>query len=115
TLFADAVRAARELPRDLRARLTGRRVLNVYDFHRPDDRPMRIADVDPRSPRFEHPVLAPHPVSGVDVVMANELHTDHIVGLPRAESDALLAELFAVLYADDNVLEHRWQVGDLIV
>jgi taurine dioxygenase len=115
TLFADAARAARVLPPGLRARLAGRRVVNIYDFHRPDDQPMRIADADPRSPRCEHPVLAPHPTNGVEVVMANELHTDHIVGLPSAESDALLTELFAVLYADDNVLEHRWRVGDLII
>jgi taurine dioxygenase len=115
TRFADATRAARMLPFDLRARLAGRRIVNVYDFHRPDDQPMRIADADPRSPRCEHAVLAPHPTSGVEVVMANELHTDHIVGVPRSESDDLLAELFAVLYADDNVLEHRWQVGDLII
>ena len=115
TLFADAARAARVLPPDLRARLAGRHVVNVYDFHRPDDQPMRIADADPRSPRWEHPVLATHATSGVEVVMANELHTDHIVGMPRAESDALLAALFAVLYAEDNILEHRWRVGDLII
>lgn len=115
TRFADAVNAARILPADLRARLAGRRIVNVYDFHRPDDRPMRIAEADPRAPRCEHPVIAPHPRMGVDVVMANELQTDHIDGIPRAESDALLSDLFAVLYDPTNVFEHRWRVGDLLV
>jgi taurine dioxygenase len=115
TLFANAVRAAELLPDDLRARLAGRTVVNLYDFRLPDDRPMRIADADPRAPRFEHPIIGVHPTSGRPVVMANELHTDHVVGLPRAESDALLAELFAVLYDPDNVHEHRWQVGDLVL
>lgn len=115
TLFADAVNAVRLLPADLRDRLAGRRVVNLYDFHRPDDRPMRLAEADPRSPRCEHPVMASHPRTGGEVVMANELHTDHIVGLPRAESDALLADLFAVVYDGANVYEHCWTVGDLVL
>ena len=115
TVFADAVNAARILPADLRARLAGHRVLNVFDFHRPNDRPMRVSECDPRSPRSEHPVIASHPRSAAGVVMANEMHTDRIVDVPQRESDALLADLFAVLYDDSNVVEHRWSVGDLVL
>ena len=113
TMFANAMAAA--LPADLRRRLDGKRVLNVYDFGRPDDRPMRLDEVDPRSPRTEHPIIGAHPRSGAEVVMANELHTDHVVGVPPAESAALLADLFAVLYDDANVYEHHWAVGDLVL
>ena len=42
-------------------------------------------------------------------------HTDRIVGVPRAESDALLAEIYAHLYADEAVYEHRWLPGDLVI
>jgi taurine dioxygenase len=115
TLFANAVRAAELLPDDLRRRLMGRTVVNLYDFRLPDDEPMRIANADPRAPRCEHPVIGVHPASGAPVVMANEMHTDHIVGVPRAESDALLADLFAVLYDAGNIYEHRWRVGDLLL
>ena len=115
TLFADAANAALTLPSDLRTRLAGLSVLNIYDFHRPNDQPMRLDDVDPRSPRFEHPVIAAHPRTGSDVVMANEMHTDHIVGISKAESDSLLADLFAVLYDDANIFEHRWMTGDLLL
>jgi taurine dioxygenase len=115
TLFANAVRAAQVLPDDLRAKLTGRTVVNLYDFRLPDDQPMRIENADPRAPRCEHPVIGVHPASGAPVVMAGEMHTDHIVGVSRAESDALLADLFAVLYDDANVYEHRWRVGDLLL
>ena len=115
TRFANAVKAVRVLPSDLHARLQGHRVLNVYDFHLPNDRPMRAAEVDPRSPRAEHPVIAPHPRTGAPVVMANEMHTDCILGISRAQSDALLTDLFAVLYDDANVYEHRWRIGDLVL
>ena len=47
--------------------------------------------------------------------MANELHTDHVVGVPAAESAALLADLFAALYDDSNTYRHEWSVGDLVL
>jgi taurine dioxygenase len=115
TLFADAARAVDSLPADLRARLEDRRVLNVYDFTLPNDRPMRVAEADPRSPRQEHPVIGRHPRTGAQVVMANQMHTDCIVGAPRAESEALLSDLFAVVYDPSNVYEHRWAIGDLVL
>jgi taurine dioxygenase len=115
TLFADARRAAALLPADLRKRLDGRRVLNMYDFSAPGDQPMRRDMIRPGSPGFEHPVLAPHPRTGDEVVMANQMHSDSIVGLPPAESAALLRDLFAVLYDDGNILRYEWSVGDLVV
>lgn len=107
--------AAAVLPHDLRTRLDGLQVLNTYDFRLPDDRPMKVADVDPRSPRHEHLALSPHPRTGATIVMASELHTDSIVGLARTDSDALLAELFDILYDQANVYEHRWVPGDLLL
>lgn len=115
TLFADARRAAALLPADLRSRLEGRRVLNMYDFCAPGDQPMRRGTIRPGSPSFEHPVLAPHPRSGELVVMANQMHSDSIVGLPAADSDALLRDLFDVLYDESNVLRYDWSVGDLVL
>ena len=115
TEFADARRAVRMLPPDLRARLEGRRVLNVFDFHHPGDRPMKRETVRAGSPSYEHPVVARHPQTGAEVLMAGEMHTDCIVGLPPSESDAILRDVFAVLYDPGNVWRHRWSVGDLIL
>lgn len=50
TRYANAVNAARILPADLRTRLEGRRIVNIYDFHRPDDQRMLLTEVDPRAP-----------------------------------------------------------------
>ena len=41
--------------------------------------------------------------------------TDAIVGLEPDHSEALVEELFALLYDDSNVLEHLWCIGDLVV
>jgi taurine dioxygenase len=115
TAFANAVRAVDHLPSVLRGQLEGRRVLNIYDFHWPGDQRVREHQLAPGSPRTEYPVIGPHPRTGVPVVFANEMHTDRIVGMDPAHSDAVLRELYTVLYGDDNVYEHRWQVGDLIL
>jgi taurine dioxygenase len=115
TRFADAGRAVAVMPDELRRRLEGLQVRNVYDFCGRDDTRMRVRSSSPGSPWHDHPIIGPHPRTGDPVVWANELHTDGIVGLTDEASDALLAEVFAVLYADDNVYEHRWTVGDLVL
>jgi alpha-ketoglutarate-dependent taurine dioxygenase len=64
---------------------------------------------------YEHPVIyrAPHLVE--PVLFVNEFMTDHISGMDRAESNALLDELFSYIYADSNVYTHRWQNNDLVI
>jgi taurine dioxygenase len=116
TRFANAARAARLLSPALRARLVGRQALHVYDLvAKRGDRRYRDADLDPRNPRQRHPVLKPDPLAGTDVLYVSEMQTDRVDGLPPEESDALLAELFDLLYAPDNVYEHPWTGGDLVL
>jgi taurine dioxygenase len=115
TRFADAVRAAGLVPSALRRRLEGARVLNVYDFNGSDDQRMRERDATPGSPSFAHPVIGRHPRTGEEIVLVNQMHSDRIIGVSDAESESLLAELFAVLYDPGNILEHSWTIGDLVV
>jgi taurine dioxygenase len=115
TVFASAVRAAAEMAPDLRARVADLRVVNVYGFTLPYDRRMRERDLPPGSPVTEHPVIARHPRTGDEIVMANELHTDRVIGVSERESEDLLEEIFAVLYAPEHLHRHEWLVGDVLV
>ena len=115
TRFIDVEQLARALPTDLRAALEGRSVLNVYDFHLPDDAPMRVENIRRNSPRCERPIFGIHPRTGTEVITANELHSDSIVGMPTIEGRALLRDLFDVMYDASNVVEHQWVVGDLLL
>jgi len=115
TVWADAVAAVDRLPTDLRRRLEGLQVCNCFDMLGEGDHRMRLAEIDPRSPRAVHPVLGRHPRTGATVLMANAMHTDSIVGVPEAESEALLTDLFAVLYDESHLYEHHWSVGDLVL
>jgi taurine dioxygenase len=51
----------------------------------------------------------------VPVVTANAMHSDRVAGLTEAQSEAMLAELFAHLYAPANTYALDWEVGDLAV
>jgi len=42
-------------------------------------------------------------------------HASHVVGMDRAESDALLEELLAWTTQPRFVYRHEWTVGDLVV
>jgi taurine dioxygenase len=115
TLFADATGVLDRMRPSLRARLERHSIVNLYDFTLPTDRRMRERDVAPGSPIVERPMVSPHPRTGVPVVNANALQTDRVVGLAEDESEALLADLFEVLYSPDNVFVLDWAVGDLVI
>lgn len=115
TCFADAARVLDLVPPDLRARIEGRRILNVYDFGAPGGERMRAANLAPGSPSVVLDLIGAHRVSGSPLVQANEMHTDCVLGSAPEESEALLTELFAHLYGPANSYAHDWQVGDLVI
>jgi taurine dioxygenase len=115
TVFADAVCALDRMPASLRKRIAPHAIVNVYDFTLPTDRRMRERDLAPGSPVVERHMIGVHPRTGAAVVNANAMHTDRVVGVTEAESEALLAELFDALYGPDNTFTLDWAVGDLAV
>lgn len=116
TRFADTARAAKQLDAATRDLLEGRTAIHVYPLTdaRGDVR-FRLAEVDDAAATAEHPVLMTHPVTGDDLLYVGAMQTDSIVGLPEDESEELLARCWEVLYAPDNVYEHVWSLGDLLV
>jgi taurine dioxygenase len=116
TRWANAARAARRLPETLRRALAGRDAIHVFDLRDSrGDRRFRVADLPPTAPRAQHPVLFANPDTGEESLFISEMQTDAIVGLDADESECILTELFAVLYDEGNIYEHRWHVGDLAV
>jgi taurine dioxygenase len=121
TLFASAIRGWEMLRPELRTCLEQ---LEAVQVGGPEDLPRRrreqfgtdvMQTVRENAPETVLPIVRAHPRTGRTTLLTSENHTKEIVGLAPDESDALLDEVFANLYADDNVYAHEWRGGDLVV
>ena len=125
TLFASSSRVLAELPANLLERLRDREAAHacfLYSPERPGERTQEPEVTIPRGRPGWGPLhyWARHPLvwknaAGTPTLFACLQHTDRILGLPRGESDALLAEIYRHLYAEQAVYAHRWQPGDLVI
>jgi taurine dioxygenase len=66
-------------------------------------------------PDIVKPVVRTHPETGRKALFVNAMHTSHIVGMPKAQSDVLLKELVDFSTRPEFVYEHKWKVGDLVI
>lgn len=112
TRYVDSTRAYRRLPDALKARIDGYSAMHMFG-QSPSGR--NLEDLPAHLPRSVHPLIMRHPRTGEKILYVNYNQTARIVELPRAESDALIDELFAYSYSEDAVYEHRWRNGDLVV
>jgi taurine dioxygenase len=71
------------------------------------------AQIDEVKPVVQ-PVVRVHPETGRRALFVSEHFTTKIVGLPEAESDALLAELFDLSTRPEHVYRHQWQPHDMV-
>ncbi len=113
TKFVSGMRAYERLPRPLQERVSGMKALQVRQ--RTSERRNRLEDLEAGDLCTVHPVVRHQDGTGRPYLFVNENMTACIIGMSDEESDALLAELFSYLYAEDAVYEHRWQAGDLVV
>ena len=114
TLFANAVRACSLLDDATAARLADAQALNLSGFAGGSYR-YRDADVEAHHPRAVHPVITRDTFAHTPALMVSEQQTDRILDWPSDASEDTLQALFALLYRPDNVYEHQWHEGDLVV
>lgn len=113
TVFANMFSAYDALPDEVKVRLEGLKAMHVYDYQ--TNATTRGSVIREGTPHFAHPVVRMHPGNGRKALYVNRLMTDHIVGLDRAESDALLAYLFDHSEQKQFLYEHVWRPGDLLI
>jgi taurine dioxygenase len=131
TYFASTTAAFAALPEAMQRRLEGMRNVHSYREYRlknyaaqQEDERRGIRTVQEHAPTPEQLASVPdtemdvvrvHPVTQRKGLFINEGHTSHLTGMPRAESDRLLAELYAHITQPEFVYGHRWRVGDLLM
>jgi len=98
----------------LKEKLEGRRVLQIHDHKRRERLDLdRIVVEDLR--HYWQPIFLTHSRTGRRALYVNRLMTAKIEGLERAESDAILEELFAIAEDPSIYYEHEWRLGDLLM
>ncbi len=116
TWFCNMQSVYEALPEATRRRIDGKRAIHGYDTPRARNRPApRTPQEIAETPDVEHPLVRTHPVTGRKALYLNPNRLDRIVGLPRAESDALLDELTGEARKPQHHHGHVWNVGDVVV
>lgn len=125
TAFADTVRGYRVLPDDVREAvdaLHGVHTFNVTAALQDEDpERYRVAehdiDEDVQLKTATHPAVIDVPHTGERALFVSEFNTSHFaeLGPDSDEGEALLQTLFSVLYAEDNVYTHHYEVGDVVI
>ncbi len=62
-----------------------------------------------------HPAVIRDPGTGKPALFLGRRPRSYVVGLPVAESEALLDELWRWAIQPSNVYEHRWRLGDVLI
>jgi taurine dioxygenase len=73
------------------------------------------ADVMARYPSVIHPMVIPHPESGRICLYPSPTYVDEIIGMPKAEGDALMSEIVAHMTDERYCYAHSWKVNDMVV
>jgi taurine dioxygenase len=113
TKFANGFRAYERLPHKLRDQVDG---LNAL-FIRPRDESRRnkLTDSLPGDNCAVHAVVQRQKGTGRPYVFVNGQSTACLIGVPESEGDALIEELLSYVYAEDNIYEHKWTNGDIVI
>lgn len=115
THFVHCGDALQALPAELAKQLEGARVLNVFDPYAPTSGEYRSEHLGPYAERAIQDAIRGHPYRDRGVLTINRQQSDRIIGLPKADSDALLQQVFDHIYTDAGCYTHHWAPNDLII
>jgi len=118
TLFADQYLAYEALSAGMRKLLDGLVSVNSSakaDVTRTREDRMKTEGREDAKAEYvaEHPVVRTHPETGRKGIYVNAAFTQHIVGMERGESDALLKHLYAQAAIPEYQCRFRWGVNSI--
>lgn len=117
TQFANLYAAYDTLPDDLKA--LADRLECIHDASRNSAGELRVGFADNDDPRrtvgARHPLVRTHPVTGRRSLFLGRRRNAYVVGLPLAQSEALLDRLWQHATTQAPVWTQVWQVGDVVL
>ena len=112
TLFASNRRGHDLLSTEMRLRLSG---LSLVTAQPKDNEHDQVgASLPPNHPETARPPIISHPKTG-DKLLYVTSQAHRFEHMDVGASTALIRELFALLYAPDNIHEHIWRNGDVVI
>jgi taurine dioxygenase len=118
TLFADMYAAYEGLSDDVKAEIEG--AIAMHDFghfrtgmRRQGKSEAEIEAFNQAYPMVEHPVVRTHPETGRKALYVNAAFTQHIVGLEKDRSDALLRKLYAQAAIPEYQCRFHWETNSI--
>jgi len=117
TYFCGMYHAYDSLPDALKRRIAGRILKHdgTYNSGGYLRQGVTAGDDPMTSPGAWHPLVCKHPETKRPTLYLGRRRNAYIQGLPLAESDALLDELWAVATREEFTWWNEWQVGDLVL
>ncbi len=116
TQFTNMYAAYEDLPAETKARIDPMKVIHKYHSSRKLSRiSTRPAEEMSAMPEATHPLVRTHPETRRKSLYLNPNRMEQIVGLDRAESDALLDELIAHATQPRYQYRHVWRQGDIVI
>jgi alpha-ketoglutarate-dependent taurine dioxygenase len=116
TQFTNMYAAYEALAPETKARIAGLQVIHKYQSSRQTNRVSRRPASEMKAmPEAIHPLVRTHPATGRKALYLNANRMEQIVGLERAESDALLDELIAHAIEPRFQYRHVWRQGDVVI
>jgi taurine dioxygenase len=109
--------ALRALPSELLARVRDMKIKHdgTYNSGGYLRKGLQATDDPTKSVGTPHPIVCAHPVTGRPVLYLGRRRNAYVMGLPLAESEALLDELWKYASLPANCYAHQWRVGDLLM
>ncbi len=114
TCFSNMYKAYDNIPRPLRDRLEGRKVLQVHDYKRRERIDLGKVAVE-NIAHHEQPIIITHPATGKKALYVSRLMSARIEGFSPQESEEALEQLFDISEDPAIVYEHEWRLGDPVV
>src|SRR5579872_2128822 len=117
TYFCGMYHAYDSLPDTLKRRIAGRMLKHdgTYNSGGYLRQGVTAGDDPLTSPGAWHPLVCTHPETKRRTLYLGRRRNAYIQGLPLAESEALLDELWAIATREEFTWWNEWQVGDLVL
>ncbi len=118
TLFADMAAAYEGLSESVKDQIDGKVALHDFahfriGLRRAGKTEEEIEAFNRAYPSVEHPIVRTHPETGAKAIYVNAAFTQHIVGMEKSESDALLAHLYRQAAIPEYQCRFRWEPGSI--